>query len=111
APMIRVDRPAGTVPPVDLQCAAARSNKHCTARAVSGVRSEGFQTQELPQTRASAAFQDQTATGKLKAEIMPMTPRGGQVSIMRCPGRPLEMVNPCSCRDSPTAKSQMSIIS
>ena len=38
------------------------------ASAVSGVFSEGFQTTALPQTRASAEFQAQTATGKLKAE-------------------------------------------
>ena len=29
-----------------------------------------------PQTHAIAAFQAQTATGKLKAEIIPTTPRG-----------------------------------
>ena len=32
----------------------------------------------LPQTRASAAFHDQTATGKLNAEMMPVTPSGCQ---------------------------------
>ena len=36
-----------------------------------GVFSEGFQTQTFPQTQANAAFQAQTATGKLKAEIVP----------------------------------------
>ena len=39
------------------------------ASAVSGVRSDGFQITGSPQTSASAAFQLQTATGKLKALI------------------------------------------
>ena len=39
------------------------------ASAVSGVRSDGFQTTGSPQTSASAAFQLHTATGKLKAVI------------------------------------------
>ena len=43
----------------------------CTASAVSGVFSDGFHTTVSPQTRASAAFHDQTATGKLKAEMTP----------------------------------------
>ena len=38
-----------------------------TAIAVSGVFSDGFQIVASPQTAASAAFHDQTATGKLKA--------------------------------------------
>ncbi len=38
-------------------------------------------------------------------------PIGCHVSISRWPGRSLAMVSPCSWRDSPTAKSQMSIIS
>ena len=66
---------------------AARSNRAWVARAVRGVFSEGFQTTELPQTRARAAFQLQTATGKLKAEMMPVTPRGCHCSIMRWWGR------------------------
>src|SRR5690606_13631727 len=37
-----------------------------TAIAVSGVRSDGFQTTVSPQTAATAEFHDQTATGKLK---------------------------------------------
>ena len=44
--------------------------------AVKGVFSEGFHTQTFPQTNAIAAFQDQTATGKLNAEIIPTTPKG-----------------------------------
>ena len=38
---------------------------------MSGVFSEGFQTTGSPQTNASAAFHDHTATGKLKAEMTP----------------------------------------
>ena len=64
-----------------------------------------------PQTSAIAVFQDQIATGKLNAVITATTPSGCQVSMRRCPGRSDGMVRPYSCRDSPTAKSQMSIIS
>ena len=78
---------------------------------VSGVSSDGFQTTGSPQTSATAVFHDQTAAGKLKALITPTTPSGCQVSISRCPGRSEGMVRPYSCRDRPTAKSQMSIIS
>ena len=55
--------------------------------AVSGVFSEGFQTVASPQTAASAAFHDQTATGKLKAEMTPTTPSGCHCSIRRWFGR------------------------
>ncbi|MNT60518.1 hypothetical protein D3C72_1981040 [compost metagenome] len=61
---------------------------------MSGVFSDGFQTTELPQTIASAVFHDQTATGKLKAEMTPTTPSGCQVSIMRWPGRSVAIVRP-----------------
>ncbi len=64
-----------------------------------------------PQTSASAAFQDQTATGKLKAEMIAHGPSGCQVSVIRWPGRSEAMARPYNCRDRPTAKSQMSIIS
>jgi len=63
------------------------------------------------QTRARAAFQLHTATGKLKAEMIPTTPRGCQVSIMRCLARSEGTVSPASWRESPAAKVQMSIIS
>jgi hypothetical protein len=66
----------------------------CVASAVSGVFSEGFQTTASPQTSASAAFQLQTATGKLKAEITPTTPSGCQVSIIRWLGRSVAIVRP-----------------
>src|SRR5688572_4513812 len=41
-----------------------------------GVFSEGFQIQTSPQTHASIAFQLQTATGKLNAEMIPTIPNG-----------------------------------
>ena len=81
------------------------------AIAVSGVFSDGFQITGSPQTSASAAFHDQTATGKLKAVTTAQGPSGCQVSAMRWPGRSEAMVRPWSWRDRPTAKSQMSIIS
>ena len=81
------------------------------ASAVSSVFSDGFQTTGSPQTKASAAFHDHTATGKLKALITPTTPSGCHCSIIRWPGRSEAMVRPNSWRDRPTARSQMSIIS
>src|SRR2546430_13659273 len=51
-----------------------RSQIFVTAIAVSGVFSEGFQTVASPQTAASAAFHDHTATGKLNAVITATTP-------------------------------------
>ncbi|MNK95660.1 hypothetical protein D3C87_1159070 [compost metagenome] len=88
-----------------------RSSSACAASAHSGVFSDGFQTTPLPQTSASAAFHAHTATGKLNAEITPHSPNGCQVSRIACAGRSEAIVSPCSWRESPTAKSQMSIIS
>ncbi len=99
-------RPAGAP-----SSAIARSSSAAEARADSGASSEGFHTTGSPQTSASAVFQDQTATGKLKALITPTTPSGCQDSISRCPGRSELIVLPYSCRERPTANSQMSIIS
>ena len=99
-------RPAGAP-----TSAAARWNRASQASAVSGVLSDGFHSTGLPHTRASAAFHDHTATGKLKAVMTAHGPIGCQVSISRWPGRSLAIVSPWSWRDSPTAKSQMSIIS
>ena len=53
------------------------------AIAVSGVRGDGFQMQMSPQTVARKAFQAQTATGKLKALMMPTRPSGCHWSYMR----------------------------
>ncbi len=77
--MSKLDRPPGTLP----NFLAARSKIACDASAVSGAFSDGFQTQALPQTRAMAEFHDHTAAGKLKAEMIPVTPSGCHVSIMR----------------------------
>ena len=63
--------------------AAARWNSASHASAVSGVLSDGFQTTGSPATSASAAFHDQTATGKLKAVITAHGPIGCHVSISR----------------------------
>jgi len=59
-----------------------------------GVFSDGFQTTGSPQTKASAAFQAQTATGKLNAVITPTGPSGSHCSIMRWPGRSEAIVRP-----------------
>ena len=89
--MTSSDRPAGASSP---KRASARPTMAWVASAVSGVFSEGFQTTGSPQMRASAAFQDQTATGKLKAEMTPQTPSGCQVSIMRWSRRSVARVRP-----------------
>ena len=106
-PIKSCDRPSGASP----NRAAARSKIACVAKAVSGVFSDGFHTTLLPHTNASAAFHAHTATGKLNAEITPTTPSGCHTSIIRCPGRSVAIVRPYNCRERPTAKSQMSIIS
>jgi len=61
----------------------ARSSKAEQASEVSGVSSDGFQMTGSPQTSAMAVFQDQTAAGKLNAEMTATTPLGCQVSISR----------------------------
>ena len=82
-PMTSSASPSGTPP----KRSAARSNSDMHASAVSGVRSDGFQITGSPQTKASAAFQLQTATGKLKALITATGPSGCHVSVSRWPGR------------------------
>src|SRR5260370_34439098 len=104
--MRRVARPLGMLP----NFSAARSKMAWVGSAVRGVFSEGFQTTALPQTRARAAFQLQTATGKLKAEMMPTTPRGCQVSIMRWRERSEGRVRPASWRERPAGKVQVSVV-
>ena len=106
-PMTTSSSPSGASP----NAAAARRSSDWQASAVSGVRSLGFHTTGSPHTSASAEFQLHTATGKLKALITPTGPSGCQVSSMRCPGRSDAIVRPNSCRERPTARSQMSIIS
>lgn len=89
-PITSCARPSGASP----KRASARPKIAIEASAVSGVFSEGFQITGLPQTSASAAFHDQTATGKLKAEMTAQGPIGCQVSIIRWPGRSEAMVRP-----------------
>src|SRR5438874_12965658 len=60
-----------------------RSAIFVTAIAVSGVFSDGFQIVASPQTAASAAFHDQTATGKLNAVMTATSPNGCHCSIKR----------------------------
>ena len=74
---------SGARPARRRTAAAARLNRPSTASAVSGVFSDGFHTTASPQTKASAAFHDHTATGKLKAEMTPTTPAGCHCSIIR----------------------------
>src|SRR3546814_8809074 len=78
-PIWSPDTPSGTL--FSLKTAAAI---FWQATAVSGVFSEGFHIQTSPHTQAIIAFHDQTATGKLKAEMMPTSPRGCHCSYMRC---------------------------
>ncbi len=63
--------------------AATGATRCCTATAHSGTGSAGFQMTGSPHTAASAAFQDQTATGKLKAVMTPTGPSGCHCSIIR----------------------------
>ena len=83
-------RPTGASPSTTWETSAEKpaSTRACDSRADdasahSGACSDGFQTTGSPQTSAIAVFHDQTATGKLNAEITPTTPRGCQVSIRR----------------------------
>ncbi len=70
--MTRLSTPRGT----SGISASTRAAIAWQAIAHRGVFSDGFQTTASPQTRASIAFQAQTATGKLKAVITPTGPSG-----------------------------------
>src|SRR5689334_11028063 len=88
-PTIRLLTPSGTLFLLNT------SDTICWhAIAHNGVFSEGFQTHTSPQTHDSMLFQLHTATGKLKAEIIPTTPNGCHCSYILWPGRSLCMVNP-----------------
>src|SRR3546814_15275904 len=73
------------------------------AIADSGVLGEGFQMQMSPQAAATNAFQAQTATGKLNAEMIPTRPSGCHCSYMRSEERRVgkECVSTCRSRGSP----------
>ena len=64
------------------------------AMADSGVLGDGFQMLMSPHTAATKLFQAHTATGKLKALMIPTSPIGCHCSYMRWPGRSLCMVRP-----------------
>lgn len=49
-----------------------------------------YHRQTSPQIRARALFQPYTATGKLKAVIIPTSPTGFHCSISACPGPKLQ---------------------
>ena len=66
----------------------------CTATAQSMVFEDGFHSTTSPQIKASIAFQDQTATGKLKADITPTIPNGCHCSNMRWSSRSEWVVMP-----------------
>src|SRR5437764_268289 len=55
---------------------------------------EAVHTVALPRMAARQAFQDHTATGKLRAEMTPTTPSGCHCSDMRCFGRSECMLSP-----------------
>ena len=81
-PISTCARLSGHACPAFLKRATARSKIFAQARAVNGVFSEGFQITGSPQTSASAAFHDHTATGKLNAVITATGPSGCHVSRM-----------------------------
>ncbi len=89
--MSSVSSPSGASGP---NLAAARRNSASTASADSGAFSDGFHTTESPQTNASAAFHDHTATGKLNAEMTPTTPAGRHASMSLWSGRSDWIVRP-----------------
>lgn len=78
---------------------------------IRGVVGAPFHIIESPQTNPIHAFHPKTAAGKLKAVMTPTIPRGFHVSIMKWPGRSEGRILPSRLRDSPQAKSQMSMIS
>ena len=94
SPMMRPAPTTSVNTPVRPWSPITRLAMCCTASAVSGVGSAGFQTTLSPQTAARAAFQDHTATGKLNAVMTPTAPSGCHCSIMRWPGRSDAMVRP-----------------
>lgn len=53
----------------------------------SEVEGAPFHTTKSPQMKAIAAFQPNTAHGKLNAVITPTMPIGFHTSIMKCSGR------------------------
>src|SRR5690606_17190851 len=78
-------------------------SKFMVAIADKGAFSLGFQILVLPHTAAIIAFQLQTATGKLKEEIIPTGPIGCHCSYILCSGLSECMLKPYSCLLKPVA--------
>lgn len=68
-----------------------------------------FQVRISPQIRAIAAFQPNTAQGKLNAVITPTMPKGFHTSIIKCYGLSELNTDPPIVLDKPHAISQISI--
>mmetsp|Transcript_19598 Transcript_19598/g.55125 ORF Transcript_19598/g.55125 Transcript_19598/m.55125 type:complete len:251 (+) Transcript_19598:782-1534(+) len=83
----------------------------CVAIDTKFVDGAPFQIWVFPQTRLMEAFQPATALGKLNAVIIPMAPRGFQVSRRAWSGRSLGTSCPGICRERPTASSHVSTTS
>src|SRR3546814_15453303 len=81
------------------------------AIADSGVFGEGFQMQMSPPAAATNAFQAQTATGKLNAEMIPTRPSGCHCSYLRLHGRSECMLRSSSRLDRPAANEPIAITS
>lgn len=75
------------------------------------VEGAPFHTQTSPQIKPNAKFHPRTATGKLKAVIIPIIPRGFHYSIIKCDGLSDGITNPYNDLDNPQAISQISMIS
>ena len=88
SPTARLNTPSNPVP------AMTSWTMFVTAIDVSGTAGEGFQIIVSPHTAASSAFQAHTATGKLKAVMIPTGPNGCHCSYMRWRGRSDGMVSP-----------------
>ncbi len=68
--------------------ASLASRTRCAIRVMAiehrGTFEEGFQIIESPQMAATVEFQAQTATGKLKAVMIPTGPSGCHCSYILC---------------------------
>lgn len=75
------------------------------------VEGAPFHTITSPQINPSARFHPKTATGKLKAVMIPIIPKGFHYSIIKWEGLSDGITNPYKDLESPHAISQQSIIS
>eukprot|EP01139_Manchomonas_bermudensis_P014491 Amastigsp_a508540_93.p2 type:complete len:383 gc:universal Amastigsp_a508540_93:1587-439(-) len=111
SPMATSPQTSAEIAPGSLLASSTEAMIREVATEQSGVDGAPFHTEVLPHTMPSAAFHPKTATGKLNAETTPMTPMGFHCSRRTCPGRSEGMICPLSVRESPTAKSHMSMYS